>query len=106
MKNQIKDKISKLTTINGGFENIALLREAYHECNPDRKYSWACNAVQVDGNRVLFGHVRWDFEYDAEDPSDYDWEFGIEDFDGVEEFDLNDDKDIHDVHSILDGWIN
>lgn len=104
MRNQIKDKISKLSTKFGGFENIALMREAYHGCYPSRPFGWDCNAVRIDGNKLEIGKVQWDFDQDLEDPSDYDWTFGQSDFVSIEEYDLTDDDELEDALNELRKW--
>lgn len=90
-RDRIKAKIDEFTAQWGGFENIALLREAYHACDPRREFGWRCDAVRIDGNQVEFGVVS------------YDWSF-TSDFESQETYDLNDEDDLDDVLTELNKW--
>lgn len=103
-RNQIKDIVSELTTKWGGYGNIALMREAYHGCFPDREFGGDCPAVQIDGNALRFGMVHWNFEQDQEDAADYDWSFSENDFESQEEYDLCVEDDLEDALCELKKW--
>ena len=93
----VKAKIEKLSSEFGGFENIALVQEAYHKCHPSREFGWCCAAVKLDGYTATFGQVHWDFDEDLEDSSDYCWDFEQDDFEAVEEYDLEDEDECEDL---------
>ena len=99
----IRNKIEKLTNEFGGFENIALTREAYHNCNPNNPNQWACDAVRINGTELEVAKVYWNHDEELEDAADYNWEFGQSDFGGsIEVYDLTDDYDnIYLINNVL-----
>lgn len=98
-KDGIKNRIEKLTMEFGGFENIVVTEQANHACQPHRPNGWDASAIRIDGNLVEIGTVRWDFEDDLEDASDYDWEFGQSDFCSDEILDMDDEDDLDDLET-------
>ena len=105
--NEISHLIEKLDGKCGGYENVAMLdNDAYPAKNVAEEFCWENRAVKIEDTTFHVGFVRWDFEKDLEDPSDQNWDFDTEEFQGFypdEELDMDDEDDLDEVVELLEG---
>jgi hypothetical protein len=97
---EIKNDIIRRRDISGHthcvVDGIHIVEQAFHDCNPDRPFGWSSLATQIDGDTVRTGRVRWDFDEELEDNTDYNWDYTEVDFDIENEYDLSDPTDLSD----------
>ena len=100
IKQKIEKLLKELGDIFGSTDGIAILEGAFPAGVPDKPNAWVAKAARLQGDKLQFGWVLWDFGDDdredqsAYDWSVYDWSFTADDFSLCEESALNDTFDI------------
>lgn len=100
-KQELTDRIEKAGKTYGTFENVTIIDNAYHACNPSNDAEWCANGFMFDGTALRQVEIKWDFSdvpgyEENDDASSLPWDceelmsIGNE----VDNFDLTDSDDI------------